>query len=131
MLNFFEKNKISLVYLPLALYWAVLITLTSLPGRDLPNIKVSDKIEHIIAFCGLAILLKMTLMVQNKFENFKKNSSLFTLIIIGIYAGLDELHQLFIPGRSCDILDWLADMTGAFIAAFLIGFILKKFSLNS
>ena len=68
MLNFFERHKVSLVYFPLALYWAVLFTLTSLPGKDLPDIEMSDKIEHFIAFCGLAVLLKMALNVQNKFQ---------------------------------------------------------------
>jgi VanZ family protein len=35
-------------------------------------------------------------------------------------GGLDEWHQTFTPGRSGgDVWDWLADMTGGFIGAFI------------
>jgi len=37
-------------------------------------------------------------------------------LLIATYAGLDEWHQHFAPGRSCDPLDWLADMTGTTLA---------------
>lgn len=125
MYNFLNKNRIPVIYLPLGIYWAVLLFLTSLPGRDLPNINVSDKIEHLLAFWILAILLKLALVVQDKYIYLKKHSSVFTLIIIGVYAALDELHQLFIPGRSCDILDWLADFSGALIAVIAISLLIK------
>jgi VanZ family protein len=32
-----------------------------------------------------------------------------------VYAASDELHQLFVPGRSADLLDWLADSAGALL----------------
>lgn len=120
MYKFLDKYRVSVIYLPLGIYWAVLLFLTSLPGKDLPDLFISDKIEHLLAFWLLAILLKLTLVVQDRFNYLKKHSSIFTLLIIGIYAALDELHQLFIPERSCDILDWLADFSGALIAVMAI-----------
>ena len=125
MLRYLEKNKTLLVYWPLGIYWLILLILTSLPGNDLPDVKISDKIEHFLAFWGLAILLKLTLTVQNKYQKLKKYSSSFTLVIIGIYAAVDEIHQLFIPGRDCQFLDWAADFTGATIAVLIVGSILK------
>ena len=125
MLRYLEKNKTLLVYWPLGIYWLILLILTSLPGNDLPDVKISDKIEHFLAFWGLAILLKLTLTVQNKYQKLKKYSSSFTLLIIGIYAAVDEIHQLFIPGRDCQFLDWVADFTGATIAVLIVGSILK------
>ena len=125
MLKYLERHKNLLVYYPLIIYWAVLLFLTSLPGADLPDLKVSDKIEHVLAFWGLAILLKLALALQNKYLNLKKHSSFFTLLIIGVYAALDEFHQLYIPGRSCDILDWTADFSGALIAVLIISFMIK------
>ena len=125
MLNYLQNHKNFLVYYPLILYWGVLLFFTSLPGTDLPDLSVSDKIEHILAFWGLAILLKFALIIQNKYSNLKKHSSLYTLLIIGTYAALDELHQLYIPGRSCDILDWTADISGAILAVLLISLIMK------
>ena len=125
MNNFIEKYKTSLVFWALGIYWAILLFLTSLPGNDLPDLEISDKIEHVLAFWGLAVLLKVALVIQNKYSDLKKHSSLFALIIIMVYAAFDELHQLYIPGRSCDILDWTADVSGAIIAVLFISVILK------
>ena len=36
-----------------------------------------------------------------------------------LYGVTDELHQIFVPGRSCDPLDWLVDTIAALIAALL------------
>jgi VanZ family protein len=125
--RFLERNKVALIYWPLGIYWAVLLVLTSLPGKDLPDFKVSDKFEHFLAFCGLAMFLYLSLFVQEKYQKLKNYSSSFTLLIVGIYAALDELHQLFIPGRDCEFLDWIADFTGAFAAVLIIRMILKYF----
>ena len=46
-------------------------------------------------------------------------------------AGLDEIHQIFIPSRTGDIVDWIADISGALIAVLLLGLILKYFSPKS
>lgn len=32
------------------------------------------------------------------------------IAIAGVYAATDEFHQLFVPGRACDPVDWLIDM---------------------
>lgn len=123
MIRFFEKNKIVAVYIPLIIYWLVLLTATSLPSKDLPNTGVSDKIEHFSAYLILAVLLNLTLVVQNKFETLKKYPSLSTLTIIAFYALIDELHQLYIPGRDCEALDWVADFIGAILGIVLINII--------
>ena len=50
--------------------------------------------------------------------------------IISLLGWLDEYHQSFTPGRSGkDILDWLADLTGATAGAFVfkrLHFLLKS-----
>ena len=33
-----------------------------------------------------------------------------------VYAASDEMHQLFVPNRSADVADWVADTSGALIA---------------
>ena len=82
---------------------------------DVPNIQINDKIEHILAYGGLGFLLNLSLRIQNKFTIVKKYPAWFTVLIVSSYGALDELHQLFIPGRSCDILDWTADTVGVII----------------
>jgi len=109
----------------------ILLTATTLPGKELPKIGINDKIEHLTAYFILSILLSLSLFFQNKYRLFKKYFAIATLSIISIYAALDELHQLFIPGRTCDFYDWLADFTGAAIGVFIVFIFLKKFHYNS
>lgn len=120
MLNKLETNKKWLVYFPLIVYWVIIFIATTIPGRDLPDIGLSDKTEHFAAYMILAVLLNLALMFQNKFPALKKKAWLFTLIFTLSYAGLDEFHQLFVPGRKCDIFDWLSDTTGVLLG---IGFV--------
>lgn len=120
MLKKLEKNKKWLVYFPLVIYWIILFVATTLPSRDIPEIGVSDKVEHFGAYMVLAVLLNLTLMFQNKYPKIKKKAWLYTLIFCVTYAGLDEIHQLFVPSRDCDILDWLSDSSGVLLG---LGFV--------
>jgi VanZ family protein len=106
--------------MPLIFYWILIFTLTSLPGAYVPNIHLNDKIEHLMAFGGLGFLLNLSLRIQNKFAVVKKFPAIFTVFIVSSYAALDELHQLFIPGRTCDILDWTADTIGVTIGVIIM-----------
>lgn len=127
--RFLEKNKIALVYFPLTAYWLVLFIATTIPGHDLPDVKMSDKIEHFGAYMVLAVLLCFTYSFQQKFNFLRKNPFIYTFATIFLYGGLDELHQLFIPGRSCDIRDLIADVSGALIGigiVYLIKILSKK-----
>jgi VanZ family protein len=127
LLKYFEKHKKYLVYLPLILYWLLILILTSLPGADLPDVKIDDKIEHMLAFGGLGFLLNLSLRIQNKFRRVKKYPGWSTVIIVSAYAALDELHQIFIPGRACDILDWSADAAGVLAGVILMTLLIFTF----
>ena len=41
--------------------------------------------------------------------------SMVTLAYCVFYAAIDEIHQLFVPGRSGEIKDVLIDSCGSFI----------------
>jgi len=131
LFEFLEKRKVWLVYTPLVIYWMILFTATSLPAPDLPKIGISDKVAHLTAFFCLAILLNLTLMYQRKSKLFYENASLITLIICLFYAGVDELHQMLIPGRSAELLDWLADGAGAFLGILMVKFLVNRFKYRS
>jgi VanZ family protein len=120
-----EKHKVLFIYVPLALYWILLVTATSLPGQDVPDMHISDKIEHFAAYGGLAVLLSFTYSFQKKIKILAEYPFLLTIFTISLYGMLDELHQKFIPGRSCDVKDWIADTTGALLGI-LIVFSIKK-----
>ncbi len=125
MFEYLEKHRTKLVYVPLIIYWLLLLTATSLPGKDLPDIHVSDKIEHFSAYAILTILLTFTSLLQTKYKFLKEKAFLSTLIFVSIYAALDELHQLFIPGRDCDINDWMADFLAACFGILIVYSLVK------
>ncbi len=127
MLNYLKQHRAKLVYFPLALYWGALLIGTSLPGSKAPNITVNDKIQHLAAFAGLGVLLSMTLFVQEKYKLLNRHFMLSSLAIITIYAALDEIHQIFIPGRSADPFDLLSDFLGAVIGGSLFILFKNKF----
>ncbi|MCH8170535.1 MAG: VanZ family protein [Bacteroidetes bacterium] len=128
MLNFLERHKKIAVYFPLISYWLILIIATSLPSKDIPSIKLNDKIEHLLAYFILGFLFNIAVLVQNKFTFLKEKAFFSTIIFLGIYAIIDELHQLFIPGRDCSFLDWSADLLGVVFGVLLTYFLLKKFN---
>ena len=39
---------------------------------------------------------------------------------MAFYALFDELHQLFVPGRDCEILDWCADFIGSLLGVLIV-----------
>jgi VanZ family protein len=92
----------------------------------MPKTGISDKIEHFLGYFLLAFLLCNTLYFQDKKVNMKKFPVTWALFIAAFYGMVDELHQYFIPGRICDINDWIADITGAVIAG-LLYFFLKMY----
>jgi VanZ family protein len=54
-------------------------------------------------------------------------SSIIALITGVLYGVFDELHQLFIPGRSCQVADILIDASGILIAILLCnGYIILR-----
>ena len=58
-------------------------------------------------------------------ERVKRRSFEYAILFSAVYGIIDELHQSLIPGRSCDILDWIADILGAFLSFFVYKYLIK------
>jgi hypothetical protein len=93
----------------LLLLYAALITgishveLSSGSGMLFPG---ADKIFHGVEFALFGWLAWMTC----------RRRVLPALLLSAAFAGLDELHQAFVPGRDACLLDALADVGGALLA---------------
>lgn len=92
-----------------ALLWAALIfTLSSrsrVPGPDFPN---SDKVAHFGAYAILGLALA--------YGAARSGAAPLWMIVLGsLYGASDEVHQSFVPGRSPDVADWVADSAGAIV----------------
>jgi VanZ family protein len=102
---------------PAVLYAVIIFIFSSLPGNDIPtlNIQFGDKIIHTLEYIILGILLYNAFRYPVPFSK----PVILTLVCGILYALSDEIHQFFVPGRFCDLYDFLADATGIIISAFL------------
>lgn len=72
---------------------------------------------HMTLFAILAIFVFLWLKSFN-IDNY--NAAMFTLVICGLYAGFDELHQNFVNKRDTRFTDICIDEFGAVISMFFI-----------
>jgi VanZ family protein len=88
-------------------------------GKTGPSLAV---IYHFSVFFLLNFFIFVTIKKKNKFEW----KYLFVSIAISlIFAALDEIHQFFIPGRSCSSKDFFTDSIGI-LSSFFTCLSLKK-----
>lgn len=113
-------RTIFIFWVPLAAWLLVIHNFSATPGKDLPHINIphADKIFHAAIFSILGILLIRA--CDNSNFNVSLAKMVFLAIIITIcYGAYDEWFQLSVPGRSCSLMDLLADSTGSIAGIFL------------
>jgi VanZ family protein len=72
----------------------------------------TDKPLHGLAYLGLALVV-VRAVVGGLPRRIDMRSATIAILITATYAATDEVHQMFVPGRSADVLDLLADTGGA------------------
>nr|TXF85642.1 VanZ family protein [Alkalicoccus halolimnae] len=68
------------------------------------------KAAHVLVYFVLGVLTYHALLRSG---NPLKTAGIYALAVCFFYAVSDEVHQLFIPGRSGEVSDVLLDTTGA------------------
>jgi VanZ family protein len=102
--------------LALALYWPVLFVLAHIPVPSVVReANVSDKGLHFLAYAILTFLLWSVVRPESKVE-WRRASSWLVLAAVTVYGFADEGLQYFVPGRSADLKDIVADAAGAIVA---------------
>ena len=118
-----------LIYQFPAILWAVIIlTVSSIPqfAGIKPGWTKYDKIIHVIEYGVFGFLLTRALYFQDN-SRIKKIAVILSILIGGVFAGLDEIHQRFIPGRFESLGDFVADLSGILLAqVFFIRNFFKK-----
>lgn len=110
---------------------AIIITLTSIPGDDLPEFgfRFMDKLLHFGVYAILGFFLARG-MALSRHSLIYTNASLVAIGSGVLFAAFDELHQGLIPGRYPDITDWLADVAGVVIIILIYNWLLKQNNAN-
>ena len=85
------------------------------------------KAAHFTEYSVLGVLVSGTLCGFSK-ASLEKNIT--TAYILGtLYAVTDELHQLFVPGRSGQLSDVLIDSAGVFLGCVMV-YVFKKIIMS-
>lgn len=101
-----------LAWLPAVAWAATIYWLSSRPTVPAPEIPNVDKVAHFGAYAVFGALLS--------FAAERSRLPVLAAVAIGVlYGASDEIHQMYVPGRSPDVLDWAADAAGVTAACFL------------
>jgi VanZ family protein len=100
-------------YGPLVLYAVLIFVVSSIPKLPSPDIGIVfiDKIAHFLEYAVLVVL------ALRAFSRPPISAGGYRLYLIGmlaalVYAVADEYHQSYVPGRTADWYDVLADSLG-------------------
>lgn len=109
--------KLRTHWIPPLIWATILFALSSGPGPEIPiDVKHIDKIQHAGAFAVLGGLVSRAVAFGVPALGAGKR-----VVVSGVAATLygvsDEIHQRYVPRRSPDVLDVVADATGGFLGA--------------
>jgi len=95
---------------PLA-WGAVVLVLTSIPVPQANVPPNSDKVVH------LALYLPLGYLVARSLDGLTRRTTalMSAVLLVTAFAIVDEWHQRFIPGRSSDPRDAVADTAGGLV----------------
>jgi VanZ family protein len=93
---------------------AVIFVLSGMSKPPAP-VSVNDKIKH---FVGYAVLGAVTMRATagGTLGGLTAGAALAAWAIATLYGVSDEYHQSFVPGRTADPADTLADAAGAAVS---------------
>ena len=150
------SNKRRIVFLILLIFWMSLIfwfssrTGTVSTGdsdtagsavlkifiRDYDSLPTAEKVQRLetltypirkISHCGEYFILGILFMgFLSTFFKKMKNAVIWAWILAAAYAVTDEIHQLFVTGRSGQALDVLIDSAGAIAGILIVYAIIVK-----
>ena len=108
------------------LYALLIIGLSPIPSRALPDYPwlIFDKLLHFAEYGVLGFL------VAHAWRSRRSQLHRFLIRILlptSLFAALDELYQLLIPGRLCSVQDWLADVAGIIAGSLLYSLVAGRY----
>lgn len=106
------------------------VEITKIQIDDAALSAIDNVIREIAHFTEYFILGVTSCLALSSFPIAIKVRNIGLIIFCMFYAISDEIHQYFVPGRSCQLQDILVDTAGA-IAAILIWWLCERKSLVS
>ncbi|BCS34148.1 hypothetical protein TBR22_A33770 [Luteitalea sp. TBR-22] len=109
-----DRRRRLIGWVPAIAWLSMIFVLSSQPSLPSPP-SVSDKEAHAFTFGVLAVLLLMGLTAW-RWRTVTRSALLAAFLLAVAYGVSDEVHQRFVPGRTPDVADVVADAVGAALA---------------
>jgi len=121
-----KLRNILIYWLPVGLYCAAIFIQSSYPSMvRLHDVPFGDKYLHFLGYAILGILF---------FRAFRSLHVGNRLLLVSLsicastaYGISDEIHQYFVPYRTADVMDVLADMIGSCIGVMASFLLVEKY----
>lgn len=113
------RTRAALLWLPALTWAATLFVLSSQPVLPSPP-GVDDKMAHALSY-GLLGVLCLIGLAEGEWRRVTWRRCLAAVVLAAAYGATDEFHQSFVPGRSPDLADLVADAFGAALAVGVVG----------
>lgn len=107
-----------LFWLPVVLWMGFIFRCSAVPGSDIPSLFPNEDIVfHAGVYAFLAWLFSRALTRTN--NTVAPTLIGWAILFCLLYGISDELHQLFVPNRTCDMFDVYVDAAGATLGSIL------------
>ena len=124
-----KYRKFLIYWLPVVFYCTVIFIQSAYPSMaQLHDVPFGDKYLHIAGYALLGILF------FRAFRSLHVGNRLFVVSLLSIFASTaygisDEIHQYFVPCRTADVMDVLADMVGSCIGVMAYFLLVEKYDI--
>ncbi len=110
-------SRFTRYWLPVIVYCTAIFIQSSFPTTEqLPSWPFLDKILHVVAYALLGYLVFRAL-ATGRLAHSLNLALIISILFAALYGASDEWHQSFVPGRSPETADALADLVGGTIGA--------------
>ena len=113
------SRRLNLLYywMPVLAYCLFIFILSSKPAPEqVPVFPFSDKVIHFLIYAPLGVLF------YRAFGTLKSRiwvTIILSVSVSALYGASDEIHQAFVPSRTAELSDVLADALGSLFGVIL------------
>ena len=107
------------LWAPVVAFMALIFAVSAMSAPPAPS-NVGDKTLQFLAY-GVLAALSLRATSGGRLAGLSAPSALAAWLVAVCYGVTDEFHQRFVPGRSPDPADVMADAAGAALAVVVLG----------
>jgi len=107
-----RRSQVAL-WIPAVCWCGFIFWLSSRSQLEPPDIPLPPHADKLVHFALYAILAWLSYRPAQVICGNKIDAAFLAVLFCAVYGVTDEFHQMHVPGRTADLMDWLADICGA------------------